>query len=154
MSAVASPAKGNRGPKAPAAICNRCIPRINENLAGMSSRFALARRAARARYAHANRVAVLPCHGFAPPPLAVKCSRCKKARHKCVAVEPVIWPALRVALSARAALARGVSDGVDENEEAALREAAKEAGQALIDKLSGMYLRSALAPRTLRASAC
>lgn len=67
--------------------------------------------------------------------MAKKCHKCANSRHACVLVELPLWPKLKEVNSARAALARSISRGDDEDEQAEREDRARTLGQELIDEL-------------------
>lgn len=80
----------------------------------------------------ANRTVANPCDA-AFGPFAVKCGRCRKAKHACVAVEPPLFPALAAVSESRAAYAASLLD--DNANSEALADTARAAADDLKTRL-------------------
>jgi hypothetical protein len=110
------------------AICNRCIPYINEDLTG---RRPYSRRA----WVVLIRCAENTCNRDAGP-LGKKCPRCATGRHSCVPVEYPLFGSLKTCKEARDALARSNERGDSAQVVQMRTNRAIAAGQQLIDDLA------------------
>jgi hypothetical protein len=88
-----------------------------------------------------------------------KCTKCANSRHPCILVELPLWPTLKRVHEARAAYARSLVRGDDEDEQASRRDCAENLGAVLIDELKAYNVNRTqqtgdrTVPRTRRAGA-